>query len=143
MSRIDRHEPRFVDAILAWSPTWFVARLALLSTYLIGGVTKLGDWPSAVAEQIHFGMHPPELTATLTILVELVGSALILSGRLVWLAAGAMGVFTLLTAFIASPFWTMQGQARFIALNDFFEHIGLVAAFVMVAIIAHRRPGRV
>lgn len=61
------HEtPRFVSAILDWPPTWFVVRLALLSAYLIGGVTKLGNWPSAVAEQVHFGVHPPELTAALT-----------------------------------------------------------------------------
>ena len=134
------HEtPRFVAAILDWPPTWFVVRLALLSAYLIGGVTKLGNWPSAVAEQVHFGVHPPELTAALTLLVELVGSVLILWGRFVWLAAGALGVFTLLTAFIASPFWALQGQARFIATNDFFEHLGLVAAFVMVAMVAARR----
>lgn len=135
-------QPAFVDTILGWPATWFVARLALVSAYLIGGVTKLGNWPSAVAEQVHFGVHPPEVTAALTIVIEIVGSALILSGRLVWLGAGAMGIFTLLTAFIASPFWTMQGQARFIAINDFFEHLGLVAAFVMVAMIAGKRQAR-
>ncbi|AOH85160.1 hypothetical protein AWL63_15535 [Sphingomonas panacis] len=135
-------QPTFVDAILCWPATWFVARLALVSAYLIGGVTKLGDWPSAIAEQVHFGVHPPEITAALTIFIEVVGSALLLSGRLVWLAAGALGIFTLLTAFIASPFWAMQGQARFIAINDFFEHLGLVAAFVMAAMIAGKRHAR-
>ena len=135
-------QPAFVDAVLGWPATWFVARLALVSAYLIGGVTKLGDWPSAIAEQVRFGVHPPEMTAALTIFIEIVGSALLLSGRLVWLGAGAMGIFTLLTAFIASPFWAMQGQARFIAINDFFEHLGLVAAFVMVAIIASKRQAR-
>jgi len=139
---VNDRQPAFVDTILGWPATWFVARLALVSAYLIGGVTKLGDWPSAVAEQVHFGVHPPEVTAALTIVIEIVGSALILSGRLVWLGAGAMGIFTLLTAFIASPFWAMQGQARFIAINDFFEHLGLVAAFVMVAMIAGKRQAR-
>jgi len=139
---VNGRQPAFVDTILGWPATWFVARLALVSAYLIGGVTKLGNWPSAVAEQVHFGVHPPEVTAALTIVIEIVGSALILSGRLVWLGAGAMGIFTLLTAFIASPFWAMQGQARFIAINDFFEHLGLVAAFVMVAMIAGKRQAR-
>jgi len=139
---VSGRQPAFVDAVLGWPATWFVARLALVSAYLIGGVTKLGDWPSAIAEQVRFGVHPPEMTAALTIFIEIVGSALLLSGRLVWLGAGAMGIFTLLTAFIASPFWAMQGQARFIAINDFFEHLGLVAAFVMVAIIASKRQAR-
>ena len=40
---------------------------------------------------------------------------LILSGRLVWLGAGMLGVFTALAAFTANAFWTMQGQERFAA----------------------------
>jgi uncharacterized membrane protein YphA (DoxX/SURF4 family) len=127
--------PRFVGVILDWRGTWLIARLALLSAYLLGGVTKLLDWPGALAEQAHFGLQPAALYAALTLAVELIGSALILSGRLVWLGAGMLGVFTGLTAFIASDFWTMQGQARFEATNTFFEHFGLVAAFVMVAMI--------
>lgn len=36
----------------------------------------------------------------------------------------------------ANDFWTMQGAARFAATNAFFEHIGLIAGFVMAALIA-------
>ena len=135
-------DPRLVDALLDWPVTWFLVRLALLSAYLIGGVTKFFDWPGALAEQVHFGLHPPALTAALTILVELIGSVLILSGRLVWLGAGMLGIFTLLTAFIASPFWALAGHERFVAVNDFFEHLGLVAGFVMVAMVAERAGQR-
>lgn len=49
--------PRFVDQLLGWRPTWFAARLLLVSAYLLGGVTKLADWPGAVAEQVHFGLQ--------------------------------------------------------------------------------------
>jgi uncharacterized membrane protein YphA (DoxX/SURF4 family) len=52
------HNPRFVDAILAWRMTWVLARLGLVSAYLIGGVTKLLDFPGAIAEQAHFGLQP-------------------------------------------------------------------------------------
>jgi uncharacterized membrane protein YphA (DoxX/SURF4 family) len=104
-------EPRFVDAVLDWPPTWFVARLLLVGAYLVGALAKLGDWPGAVAEQAHFGMHPPAFWAAVTIAVELVGPALILAGRLVWLGAGMLGVFTVLAACLANPFWAMQGAA--------------------------------
>jgi uncharacterized membrane protein YphA (DoxX/SURF4 family) len=50
--------PRFVDQLLGWRPTWFTARLLLVSAYLLGGVTKLADWPGAVAEQAHLGYIP-------------------------------------------------------------------------------------
>jgi uncharacterized membrane protein YphA (DoxX/SURF4 family) len=128
--------PVFVRTILDWRVTWFVARLALVSAYLLGAVVKLADFPAAVAEQAHFGMHPPVLWAVLTIAVELIGPALILSGRLVWLGAGMLGVFTGLAALTANAFWTMQGNAGFMATNAFFEHIGLIGGFVLAALVA-------
>jgi uncharacterized membrane protein YphA (DoxX/SURF4 family) len=129
--------PRFVDAILDWRPTWFLARLALVGAYLLGGIVKLTDWQGAVAEQAHFGMSPPAAWAALTIAIELAGSVLILSGRLLWLGAGMLGVFTLLAALTANAFWTMPaGQDRFMATNAFFEHIGLIGGFVLAALAA-------
>ncbi|MET0374597.1 MAG: DoxX family protein [Rhizorhabdus sp.] len=137
-------EPRFVDMVLELRPTWFLARLLLVGAYLIGGVVKASDWPAAIAEQAHFGMSPPALWAGLTIAVELIGSLLILSGRLVWLGAGMLGVFTLLAAVTANAFWSMPaGQERFMATNAFFEHLGLVGGFVLAALVAElerRRP---
>src|SRR5262245_4553615 len=39
---IDKAEtPRWVARILAWPPLWHLARLTLVSAYLIGGLTKL------------------------------------------------------------------------------------------------------
>ncbi len=137
-------DPRFVDAILDWPPTWFVARLLLVGAYLVGALAKLADWPGAVAEQAHFGMAPAALWAGITIAVELIGPALILVGRLVWLGAGMLGVFTVLAACLANPFWALQGPARFAATNAFFEHLGLAGGFVLAALVAEhaRREGR-
>jgi len=128
--------PRIVETILDWRGTWFLARLALVGAYILGGVVKLTDWPGAVAEQAHFGMTPPGFWAGLTIAIELIGSALILAGRYVWLGAGMLGVFTALAAIKANAFWTMQGQERFAATNAFFEHIGLIGGFVLAAMVA-------
>jgi len=127
--------PRLVEAILGWRGTGFLARLALVSAYLLGAVVKLSDLHAAVAEQAHFGMPTPALFAALTIAVELIGPALILSGRLVWLGAGMLGVFTGLAAITANAFWTMQGAERFAATNAFFEHLGLIGGFVLVAML--------
>ena len=131
--------PRPIAALLDWPGAWLLARLALTAPYLLGGAVKLTDWPGAVAEQAHFGLQPAALFAALTIAVELVGPALILADRLAWLGAGMLGVFTVLAAFVANAFWTMQGPERFAATNAFFEHIGLVGGFVLVAIVSHRR----
>lgn len=131
--------PRLIAAILDWPVTAQVARLALVAPYLIGGFTKLTDWQGAVAEQAHFGIQPAALFAAITIFVELVGPVLILADRLAWLGAGMLGVFTLFAAILANAFWTMTGTDRFVATNAFFEHLGLVGGFVLVAMLSARR----
>lgn len=135
--------PRPIATLLDARATFFLARLALVSAYILGGVVKAMDFPAAVAEQAHFGLSPPALFAGLTILVELLGSALLMSRRWVWLGAGMLGVFTGLAAIIANAFWTLpEGPARFMATNAFVEHMGLIGGFVVTAMVAHRRPWR-
>jgi uncharacterized membrane protein YphA (DoxX/SURF4 family) len=135
--------PSWVEATLDWRWVWVAARIGLTSAYLVGGVTKLLNYSAAIAEQESFGLHPGWLWASATIIVELVGPALVISGRLVWLGAGALGVLTAIATLVANNFWTMQGHDRFVATNTFFEHIGLIAAFVLVAALAQvEREGR-
>ena len=136
-------DPSWVDAILNWRWTWLAARLALTSAYLLGGLTKLSDFSAAIAEQEHFGLHPGWLWASLSILVELGGSALVLSGYLVWLGAGGLGVLTAVAMLVANNFWATSGDARLQGANAFFEHLGLIGGFVLVALMAAHRRHRI
>jgi uncharacterized membrane protein YphA (DoxX/SURF4 family) len=128
--------PRWVRAILLSPWVWHAARVALVSAFLIGGLTKLSDFTAAVAEQEHFGLRPGGLWATLAIAVELGGSALVMLGRLVWLGAGGLGVLTAVAMLTANDFWNMAGHERFMALNAFFEHLGMIAGLVLVSMRA-------
>jgi uncharacterized membrane protein YphA (DoxX/SURF4 family) len=80
--------PRWIATILL-SP-WLapLARIALVSAFLIGGVQKLLDFQGAIAEQAHFGLQPAWLWAAAAVIVELGGSVLVILGRFVWLGAG-------------------------------------------------------
>lgn len=111
-----------------------LAYLGLCAAYLQGGLVKLTDFPGALAEMAHFGLSPAPLFAVLVIVLELGASAMIVTGRLRWLGALALGAFTLVATFIALRFWELPaGQARFMAANSFFEHLGLVGGFLFVA----------
>jgi uncharacterized membrane protein YphA (DoxX/SURF4 family) len=127
--------PGWVSEILHWPWIFFAARLALTSAYLQGGAAKVIDFPAAIAEQEHFGFRPGWLGATLTILVELGGSALVLSGFAVWLGAGALGCMTAVAMLRADNFWTESGDERLEQANRFFEHLGLIGGFVLIALI--------
>lgn len=111
----------------------WIALLALCSAYLQGGLTKLLDFDGAIAEMNHFGLAPAAPFAIATIVLELAAPFAILSGRYRWLGALALAAFTLMATFIANRFWELAPPERFMAANAFFEHIGLVGAFLLVA----------
>jgi uncharacterized membrane protein YphA (DoxX/SURF4 family) len=131
-----RGNPSWVAALLARSWVLPLARLALVSAYLIGGIEKLAHFHGAILEQEHFGLRPGALWATLAIVAELGGSFCVILNRLVWLGAGALSALTVVAMLVANNFWSLTGNARFIALNGFFEHLGLIAAFVTVTFLA-------
>jgi uncharacterized membrane protein YphA (DoxX/SURF4 family) len=109
-----------------------VALVALCAAYLQGGLTKLFDFPGAIAEAQHFGLVPPGPIATATILTELCGSLLVISGVYRWLGALWLAGFTLIATFVANRFWSLPMPDRFGAENSFFEHFGLIGGFLLV-----------
>lgn len=122
---------------MRWTTTpmlrW-IALLLLCAAYLQGGLQKAFDFPAAIAEMNHFGLSPAVPLAIAVIVLELGAAAMILTGRLRWLGALALAGFTLMATFVALRFWQMPvGQERFMAANSFFEHLGLVGGFLLVA----------
>lgn len=112
-----------------------IALLALCAAYIQGPLTKIADFPGAIAEMQHFGLNPPSAFAVLVIGFELTASAMVITGFFRWLAAFALAGFTLIATLIALRFWEMApGMDRMMATNAFFEHLGLAGAFVLVAI---------
>jgi len=118
------------------------ALVLLCAAYLQGGLVKALDFPGAVAEMTHFGLAPAAPFAAAVIALELAGSALVIAGRgpARVLAALALGLFTLAATVLANRFWDLQGAARAMAMNGFFEHLGLAGAFALVA-LDERRGG--
>ncbi|HJV03100.1 MAG TPA: DoxX family protein [Burkholderiaceae bacterium] len=117
------------NRVLPW-----LAYLGLCAAYLQGGLVKLLDFPSAVAEMTHFGLAPAPLFAVAVIALELGASAMILSGRARWLGALGLAGFTLLATALALRFWEMPaGHERWAAANAFFEHLGLAGGLLLVA----------
>ncbi|MDH6298485.1 Uncharacterized membrane protein YphA, DoxX/SURF4 family [Agrobacterium fabrum] len=122
--------------IVAAPLTRTVALLALCSAYIQGPLTKIFDFPGAIAEMNHFGLQPAAAFAIFVIIFELTASAMVVLGVLRWVGALALSGFTLLATFIALRFWEMApGMDRMMATNAFFEHLGLAGAFVIVAAI--------
>jgi len=112
----------------------FMAHLGLCAAYIQGGIVKLTDFPGAIDEMRRFRLAPPAMFAVLVIALELLASAMILTGFLRWLGALALAGFTLLSTLIALRFWEQpEGETRQAAANAFFEHFGLAGGLVLAA----------
>jgi len=111
----------------------WLALLLLCAAYLQGGLNKLLDFGGAIAEMQHFGLQPAAPLAAAVIAGELGAAAMILSGRLRWLGAAWLALFTIAASFIANRYWEMAGAERFMAANAFYEHLGLAGGFLLVA----------
>jgi XapX domain-containing protein len=127
---------RFVQSIYPVATSRVIGLIALLglcAAYLQGGLVKLVDFAGAVREAQRFGLPFAQAIAVATIFTELVASALILSGVYRWLGALWLGGFTLIATFVANRYWELPQPARFMVENAFFEHLGLVGGFLLVA----------
>lgn len=107
--------------------------LLLCSAYLQGGLEKILDFPAALAEMRHFGLAPAGPLAALTIAGELGAALLILCGVWRWAGALYLALFTVAANFIANRYWELAGAARNMSEHGFYEHLGLVGAFLIVA----------
>ena len=133
--------PPLIEHLLDVPALALLARIGLTCAYWWGGLAKLADFAGARAEAAHFfGAGPATSIAVATIVVELVASGLLIAGRLAWLAAGALGVFTAIATYVAHDFWNAQDPAvHFREFNIFLEHVGLIGGLALAAILAHRR----
>jgi uncharacterized membrane protein YphA (DoxX/SURF4 family) len=129
--------PSWVAALLGQRWVLPLLRAALVSAYLVGGVNKLMDFHGAMLEQEHFGLRPGAIWAAAAIAVEIGGSLCVIFNRFVWLGAGGLGALTAVAMLVANDFWNRTGIERFIALNGFFEHLGLLSAFLMLVWISN------
>jgi uncharacterized membrane protein YphA (DoxX/SURF4 family) len=115
-------------------PIRWLALLCLCAAYLQGGIDKAMDFGEAIGEMQHFGLAPAAPFAIAVIILELGASLLILTGVYRWFGALMLGGFTLLANFLANRYWELPaGPGRLMTANGFYEHIGLVGGFLLVA----------
>jgi transmembrane protein len=133
--------PKIIHALLTNRAVAFAARVILTFPFWGSGLDKLINFSGGVAEMRQFGLEPAILFNIAVFTTQLVGSALIISGRHVWLGAGGLGVFTALTIPIVHHFWTMDGAEALHAFHTAAEHIGTIGGLITVSILAARtRP---
>src|SRR5262245_19270026 len=109
-------------------------RLLLCSAYVWSGITKLIAFNATAKHfETRFHLPAPHAAVAVTIVVQLVGSAMFVTGWHAPSAAVALAFFTMAATVIVYPFWNMSGVERARNTETFLEHVGLAAAFLILA----------
>lgn len=124
---------RFRDEII------LVARILLVLLFLIFGWGKITGFSGTVGYMAHSGLPLPWAAAIVAIVVEVFVSLAILAGIWTGPLALVMAAYTLATAFIGHPYWTMSGMAAFEAEINFFKNVSIVGGFLLLFVTG---PGR-
>lgn len=132
--------PAIISHLLDSKAFSLFARIVLTFPFWASGLSKSINFQDGVAEMASFGLHPPVAYNIATIICQLGGSLLVILNRYVWLGAGALAVFTVLTIPIAHAFWTMTGEKAQTELFFVVEHIGLIGGLMLVSILSRRAP---
>lgn len=130
---------RFIETLLDSPWLWLIARLLLAVIFVSSGLARLLDFEGGLAEMRAAGLHPAWLFNVAVAGVLLGGSLLILLDRLVWLGAGALALFLLLTILIVHTFWSLpEPQAR-LSLYFALEHVTVIGGLMAAAIASRQR----
>ena len=134
--------PRWIDRILSAHGFQLAARILLTITFWLPGIMQALQFQGTVADFVHFHVTPAPRYVVASIITLLLGSAIVVAGgKWTWLGAGALGIYTGLTIFIAHNFWTMQGADRLNEMRAAIEHVTMIGGLMVVAISEHRRGG--
>ncbi len=132
-AKVEREVGNILDQ--HWLLVW--GRVAITFMFWFAGFGFLFDFPAAVGMMHSYGLEPAGWIAGLMIFVLLVGSALVVDGRLVWLGAGMLAAFTLATIPTIHHFWTMTGDAAVQNRLESEEHVTVIGGLVLASILAH------
>lgn len=128
-----------IEKIIESTLLWLIARICIAFLFLSSGLAKIFDTQSSFQEIQAAGLEPVWFFNYATAFVLILGSALILLNRYLWLGSGILSLFLLLTIFIVHNFWTMTPPQSNISMYFAFEHVAVIGGLISVSIASHFR----
>jgi putative oxidoreductase len=108
------------------------ARVLLVVLFLVFGWGKLTDYSGTVSYMAQTGAPLPAISAAVAIVVEVFVALAVALGAWARPLALLLALYTLATAFIGHPFWTMQGAAQFDGEINFYKNISIIGGFLLL-----------
>jgi putative oxidoreductase len=117
----------------------FLARVLIVALFVIFGWSKLNNFVATVSFFTQDGVPLPTIATMVAIVMEFfVGLALLL-GILTRPLAILLAAYTLATAFMGHPYWSMTGAAQMANEINFFKNISIIGGLLSLYVAG---PGR-
>ncbi|RKP50356.1 DoxX family protein [Pararobbsia silviterrae] len=111
-----------------------LARILLMLLFLIFGWEKLVGFSGTVAYFTQTHVPMPEISAIIAVVMEFfVGIAIVL-GLFTRPLALLLALYTLGTALIGHPYWTLSGMAQLEAEINFFKNISIIGGLILLIV---------
>ena len=111
-----------------------IARVLLMSLFLIFGWSKLTGFSGTVGFMATEGAPFPTLSAIIAIVMEFFVGIAILIGFYTRPLALLFALYTLGTALIGHHFWTMSGDAYVINMINFYKNISIMGGLLLLCV---------
>ncbi|WDZ94272.1 DoxX family protein [Herbaspirillum sp. WKF16] len=112
-----------------------IGRVLLASLFVISGVFKIIGFAGTVGYFDSLGLPMPTIAVLVTILVEVGGGLLLMTGRGVKPVALIIALFTVGATLSAHHFWTLDGAAAQAQLTHFLKNVSIIGALLLVSTI--------
>jgi putative oxidoreductase len=112
-----------------------IARILLALLFLTFGWSKITDYSGTVAYMTQTGLPLPSLAALVATVIEFFGAIALILGVWTRPLAVLFGLYTLASAFIGHPFWTLSDpSAHYGNMINFYKNVSILGGFLLLYI---------
>ena len=116
----------FINSIVENKAFQILSRIILTLPFWGAAIEHGVGFQAWVGTMAHFNLNPPVLFAVFT-------------NKWAWLGAGALGIFTFLTIFIAHAFWQMKDPQAHTEFYTVLEHIAIIGGLMVMSTLAREQ----
>ena len=109
-----------------------ISRILMMMLFVIFGWQKLIGFGAAAASFAGMGLPLPKLATLCAIGAELGFGMAIVLGFLTRPIAPLLAIYTVVTAFIGHPYWSMTGAAQIDAEINFYKNVTIAGGLLLL-----------
>ncbi|MBT0718443.1 DoxX family protein [Rosenbergiella epipactidis] len=111
-----------------------IARILLMLLFVIFGYQKLIHFGGTVDYMKALGTPLPTVGALIAVALEFFAGLAIMLGFFTRPIAIIMAIYTLATAIIGHPFWSISGAAQMAAEINFYKNISIIGGLLLLSV---------